>query len=34
MKLEIRVLAWDKHKGVTGLNWLIETQLSTHSYFQ
>jgi hypothetical protein len=24
MMLEIQDLAWDKHKNVTGLNWLME----------
>jgi hypothetical protein len=23
MTLEIQVLAWDRHKNVTGLNWLM-----------
>jgi hypothetical protein len=26
MTLEIQVLAWDRHKNVAGLNWLIESQ--------
>jgi hypothetical protein len=28
MTLEIQVLAWDRHKNVAGLNWLMGFQLS------
>ena len=27
--LEIQVLAWDRHKNVVGLNWLMESQPSS-----